>query len=291
MVTPTVFTFPTVDPTLLVEQPTVEIETSKLSQVPNDCGAISKIYIATDKSWAVFSCFQGADLILELTTQDGKKWSFTPKQYLAADDQEKTGSLRIAGWSQDNKRLYFTSNLNWDGTGVCTYGPGSQGLFSVNLQTGQVDTLLPAIPATQGDWGSIAFTAAGDAFVYDRNGQMVIHSLADGVESKSPMDKSGKQANFLWAADGQSLVYWQCVPSADGKAVDFSELIQYTLKDQKSVSLLKENAAEFHPYAWGKDNLIHLVKVDWTSMTQAEVIYDLNAGMMVTPTPAPMQAQ
>lgn len=104
---------------------------------------------------------------------------FLPAEFVH-DGTTGNGGLYPRHWTDDEKYLYFSSYIGWEGGGTCFYGFGDAGLYRINLNDGTIATVLPTSPSGYGY--EITFAPGGRRLAYTY-AHLVILDLKTGEES------------------------------------------------------------------------------------------------------------
>ena len=195
------------------------------------------------------------------------------------------GGLFPAHWTDDEKYLYYTFSIAYDGVGTCFYGFGDQGLYRISLADGKIATILPYTPAVLGY--EIAFSPTGRRLAYQGNGNPVILDLQTGKEITMNI-KGNTVGNFTWSPDGKELAFGACQVHKDGNdyAVTWSAIKIYSVQSQTSRTILEVEKDFLTIDGWSDDNVIAAERKDFKNLPTYLYI-DASSGSFVTATPKP----
>jgi hypothetical protein len=227
---------------------------------------------------------------LEINSKEGKQWVLHFKDFLADDFIKDGGSpmggLYPAHWTSDEKYLYFTPYIAWDGGGTCFYGFGVQGLYRINLNTGSVSAILPSRTFVGYD---IAFSPGGDKLAYTAEDPPTILDLRTG--EKIIVDTGDRVfGNLTWSPDGSQLAYASCHAikiQDDNLEVDKSSIKIFSLKSHTSKTILevKQNIIRIEQLI--DNRFLEISNTNFLTNKADYFLFDWSSGQLSTATPTP----
>ncbi|MDR3578103.1 MAG: hypothetical protein P4L50_29915 [Anaerolineaceae bacterium] len=247
-------------------------------------------YISPNGNWLAISCGYSKNQMLEVDSKQGKRWvlkliDFLPKSQVV-DGQAGNGDLWPVYWTKDEKYLYFTSYVGFDGSGVCLYSFGYDGLFRINLNDGTVTATL-----SESAWG------AGYQLSYSPDGRRLAYTYESGPPAIVDLETGEKftinvgsdnVGDLTWSPDGSQLAFATCRPTQDGSGVEKSSIKIFSLKTHSSKTVLEvmKNFLTIESQD-GKQFLIS--NSDEQGFFTDLLLYNWSSGQLatVTPTPSP----
>ncbi len=225
---------------------------------------------------------------MEIENKTGKQWVLHFEDYLLKKFSKsgmQKGELYPSHWTSDSAYLYFKSYIYTDVIGgICIYGAGNQGLYRINVNTGEVSAILP--PTTTFYENDIAFSPDGSKLAYNANHPTIL-DLRTG-ENITIDDDGDVLISMIWSPDGTHLAYATCHPSG-GFTVKNSALKIFSLETYKSKTILTvENALILIEFGDGN----HQLKIridDYQSRKPYYSFFDWSSEQLIkltiTPTP------
>jgi hypothetical protein len=268
-----------------------ELHATEIASYSPTCDKYSQydVSISPSGNWLAIRCGYSQNQTLEIDSKSGKRWvlqikDFLPEQFLVKGEFEGYGSLSPAHWTNDEKFLYFTSYLGFDGGGTCFYGFGDDGLFRINLKDGTITTTLP-----ESAWGAgyeTIFSPGGRQLAYAYNSKhLTIIDLKTGEESIIEVGKD-YVGNLTWSPDGLGLAYAACQPTQDGLEIEKSSVKIFSLESHNSKTIL-EVTKTFLSIESHSENQFLISNDDFQAKKADILLYDWFSGRPATPTPTP----
>ena len=237
-------------------------------------------------NWLAISCGGEEDNFLTVENKTGKQWTLHFKDYLPegfANEGMNKGSLTPVHWTSDDAYLYFESYVYVDaGGGICFYGFGSQGVYRITVDTGEITSVLPPITAMDGydftfspDWSKLAYNDRLPTILDLRTGENIPIDGTDGVVG-----------DMTWSPDGSHLAFATCYAGGDPPTVTGSALKIYSLETHQSTTILKiENQMILIEPVNGKSQLKIVFFGDHPKLPDA--FFDWPSEQLITPTFTP----
>jgi len=255
------------------------------SCLPSERGHTS---ISPSGNWLAISCDPEGGQTLDIVNKENVEWVLQFKDFLAdefvSDGSIPPGDLFPSYWTDDEKYLYFTSYIAFDGGNTCFYGSGVEGLYRINLETGKVATILHTLSYYMSYPGYIiAFSPDGQMIAYILE-QPVILNLKTG--GKTYIDVGDYTVGDLyWSPDGSELAYATCRQIPDDWKIERSSIEIFSLKTRKSRTIWEENKNFLSIEFWNEPNVLK-IKNDYLYPKAIKYLYfDWSTEEFTTPTP------
>jgi Tol biopolymer transport system component len=277
------------DPQAILTEQALELRSAQIANFSPTCGEFN-LYdaasISPSGNWLAISCNYSQNHTLEVDSKEGKRWMLNIKDFLSekAKFEGLVGVLFPVQWTTDEKYLYFTSNIDFEGGGACFYGFGGVGLFRINLDDGTVTTTLPESPS--GDGYEITFSPGGKmlAYAYDAN-KPVIVDMKTGKAFNIDAG-NGLVGKLTWSSDGSELAYSSCQQTQDGSGIVKSALKIYSLKTHISKTVLEVPNA-FVSIESQIGNQLLISNNNYQTGQTDILVFDWSSGQLATATPEP----
>lgn len=208
-----------------------------MNQFPFSCDWINQRLLSPQGNWLAISCEYKIDQTLEVVNRMGKKWVLNYTDYLLREPG--MGGLYPESWSKDERYLYFSSYIAYDGGGPCCYGFGDAGLFRLDVETGKVSTILQLKDSMSGYF--LQFSPDGRWLVFT-NGPMYLHDLQTGVNTQ--IKTEGHPGDITWLADSSAFLYATCEVDETEFAAANSSILLYSI-ETKTTKLIFSQADQF----------------------------------------------
>lgn len=262
---------------------------TKVAQFPPvDCGGKENLIgsLSPDEKWAFTVCGINPNKISIVHNANGVMWTLETKNFLPPSmivTEEVSGSLTKEFWDTEGGYFYFSTYLSFDiGGDECFTGYGVNGLFRLNLETGEVATLI-----SPSEYVEITFSPTGRRYAADLNG-VFITDLNTGeiaqLNAENVMDLS-------WSQDGTKLAFSTTECNSDGFLVSSSMYI-WDATTKETYTLLTTDKISLHPDSWLDNNVLRINGEDFTSNKYHLTIYEYDVANMLllsseTATPRP----
>jgi WD40 repeat protein len=246
-------------------------------------------------NWLAISCGYSHDQTLEIASREGKKWVLQFKNFLPQesiqDGATPMGGLFPRQWTNDEKYLYFTSYIGFDGGGTCFYGYGDAGLFRINLNDGTISTILPAISSPEGY--EITFSPGGRRLAYNADHLVIVDlKTGDKFTIATGDDWIG---GLTWSPDGSQLAYATChaikvqTDYENDYQVGNSSIKIFTLDSHTLKTILEVEQAMLRIDRQNGNQVLDILKYDLQDNIIDYFLFDWSSGQLtaVTPTPKP----
>jgi len=266
---------------------TTENQTSDPSQFPRICeGYYAPPNFSPDGYWMAESCYNedDKDLILTISNKETKAlWELLYQDYILQMDFVPDGGISVVYWSDDGMYAYFNSFSNGDGGGCFVpYSYGGWGLFRLELETGEITTILP-LGNNEFVWYGFSFSPTHRLLVYGANAKdFVILDMVTDKSLKINHEKDfGDGGGFIWPNDESRFVY------STGTSTSESEDYSLRLVDVNTGSekiLLESDTNCYLAKDW-KDNNILLIEQIGPYDEKTTLEYDLKVNIISTVIP------
>lgn len=278
--TPTKFLYPTLSPD---EQAKISAFETKMAEYPSICKNLLPYYFSPDGLWRESFCFSEIDNEMALTISNRQikvLWKMFFSDYIPYTDIVPDGEMAVVHWSKDGRYAYFNSHSNGSGGECFVSGNDSGwGLFRIDLQTGDITSILPIIDPTI--WYSFSFSPTDRRLVYGTDSaNFKILDIQTGetidVVHKKELTESG---GYVWSSSGQEFIYSTLLYN------DAYERDSYTIRlvDAKTGTekILIESPTDcFQAIEW-KDNILKIQK----NSNHSIIEFDLNTNTIISETP------
>lgn len=246
------------------ENNTVETETAEIVvgegflRLCQDSSFLVASEISPNGLWFVELCYSNADqgLIMALSEFETQKvWKLLYREYSAKSDLVLDGGMSVVHWTKDGRYAYFTSFMNASGGGCFMQNRLSGwGLFRLDLDTGEITTILPL--GEYFHWYVFSFSPTDEQLVFGIHAEdYKIMDITTGkitpVNPAKPYDEGG---GIIWSEGGQEFVYSTVFDSSESgyetvvRFVDAQSGIEEVLfEDKNNCYVVRE---------WKKDNIL-----------------------------------
>lgn len=265
-----------------------DVMETKIAQFPPvDCANNEHLSsLSPDEKWVFTVCGMKPNKISIVYDANGVNWileskNFLPPSLTGAD--ELWGSLTEQFWDTKGGYFYFSTYLSIDIGGTeCFTGYGVNGLFRLNLKTGEVATLI-----SPSEYVEITFSQTGRRYAADLNG-VFITDLNTGeiaqLDVENVMDLS-------WSQDGTKLAFSTSKCNSDGFLVS-SSMYVWDATTKETYTLLTTDKISLHPDSWLDNKVLRINGEDFTSNKYHLTIYEYDVANMLllssgTATPRP----
>jgi hypothetical protein len=243
--------------------------------------------LSPNGTWLAIHCgYSPPGQTLEVVRQDGTRWVLQFSDYvhpgLRLGDELGMGGLYPQQWTADEKYLFFSSYIGFDGGGTCYYGFGDHGLFRLNITTGAVSVVLPITDSPVGYL--YAFSPGGRRLAYVADPPVIL-DLRTGELTPFYV---GQEiiGNLTWSPDGRELAYAACRPTADW-LIERSMVRIYSLETGLSRTILELEKIFISIRSWDGDQQLEISLEDWEARDHSYLYYDWASATLITPTPTP----
>jgi hypothetical protein len=265
-----------------------EIIATKVAQFPPvDCGDNESLSsLSPDEKWVFTVCGMKPNKISIVHNANGVAWILESKNFLPPSmmgAEELWGSLTQEYWDTKGEYFYFSTYLSVDiGGSECFKGYGVNGLFRLNLKTGEVATLI-----RPSEYVEITFSQTGRRYAADMNG-VTITDLKTGevvqLDAENVMELS-------WSPDGTKLAF--STTKCDGEGFLLSSSMHlWNATTRETYTLLTVDKVSLSPDSWLDNNIVRITGEDFTSNEYHLTIYEYDVAKMLllssgTATPQP----
>lgn len=236
--------------------------------------------------WAYDTEFN--DLVLNFSNKEtGKVWNLPYHDYI--DVSYADGGMLIIHWSNDSRYVYFKTDIGGS-VGECYYEgyDTGRGVFRLDLQTGQVNEILPL---TNGyAFYNFSFSPIDKWMVYSiniisvnpflRNAQLKILNITTGKSiDVSHVKELNESGGFIWSSDGKEFIY-STLLYKDSYERDSYSLRLVNAETGAEKIILEAQMACFLVVEW-KDNILKIEK----NYNESIIEFDLNTNTIFSETP------
>jgi dipeptidyl aminopeptidase/acylaminoacyl peptidase len=237
--------------------------------------------------WLEKLCYSELDhsLIMTLSNSESQVlWKLLYRDYIPhIDFVPADGKVAVVHWSNDGRYAYFSSYSKGSGGGCfAPYSHGGWGLFRLDLQTGNITTILPLVD-TRIVWYGFSFSTTDRQLVYGVYAEnFVILDMTTeeslNINHEKDFDDGG---GFVWSQDGLKFVY------STGTFTSESEIYSLRLVDVQTGSeqiLLESDNSCYLATEW-KDNNTVLIEQIGLYGQETILAYDLKTNIASTLVP------
>jgi WD40 repeat protein len=248
--------------------------------------------LSPNGTWLAIHCgYDPPGQTLEVVRQDGTRWVLQFSDYVHPefiyDELTPMGGLYPQQWTADEKYLFFSSYIGFDGGGTCFYGFGSHGLFRLDLTSGAVSVILPLRGSPSGYL--YAFSPGGRRLAYVADPPVIL-DLRTGELTPFHVGQEFI-GNLTWSPDGRELAYAACSSTADYLTVERSMVRIYSLETGLSRTILDLEKTFIRIWPWDGSRQLEIDLFDWQTFDDSYLYYDWASGALITPTPTPTPTQ
>ncbi|MBL8050799.1 MAG: PD40 domain-containing protein [Anaerolineales bacterium] len=264
-----------------------DVIVTKVAQFPPvDCGGEENLIgsLSPDENWAFTVCGIKSNKISIVHSVNGVMWVLESKDFLPpsmAGAEEISGSLTQEFWDIEGGYFYFSTYLSFDiGGNDCFTGYGVNGLFRLNLKTGEVTTLI-----SPSEYIEITFSQTGRRYAADINGVLVTDLNTGEVvqlDAENVMDLS-------WSPDGTKLAF-STTKCDNGGLLISSSIYVWDAITRETHTLLTINKISLSPDSWRDNKVLKIKGEDFTSNEYILTIYEydvINALVLLSGTATP----
>ena len=286
---------------LAQERLSTEIAVQTLAtQFPHTCDVDKVDYyfsraISPNGLWMMETCYNEIDNspIMTITNRETQAvWKLLYVDYLPNPEILPDGGLSVIQWSNDGRYMYFNSVVYGSG-GECFVGiinrQNGKGLFRLDLETGNITTVLPLRGPLGGGYG-FSFSPTDRRLVYETYPQgLSILDLQTGqlidVDTSNEISVGGA---YVWSPNGLQLVYSVVTTPDNWETRIFSLRLINTQSGNQQI-LLESSEICFVTRVWPENNILTVEKYD-QNYERTIIELDLNPEVIVseaTVTPFP----
>jgi hypothetical protein len=237
-----------------------------------------------DSLWLGELCLSSEykDLVLTFSNKNTQVvWKMFYHDYIP-DVVFADGGMRVVHWPNDGRYVYFYSSLGGS-VGECFYEgyDTGEGLFRLDLQTGQTEEILPLINENP-VWYGFSFSPTDRWLVYGiRTLDLVILDIMTGESINIAHKKDFSQGGgYLWSPDGSQFEYStvKYLPNNVGRVGYTLRLVD--VKTGVEQILLESKTSCYLAKEW-KDNGVLIIEYDDENYNRALMQYDLNSNTII----------
>lgn len=271
---------------------TVAAAQTHAANFPRICDNYEPNEYSPNGLWLVEMCGSPVDndLILAFSNRETRVlWKLLYHDYLPNLGYSPDGGMEVVHWSQNEKYAYFYSHGGGDG-GECFYTGWDSGfgLFRLDLQTGQVTTILP----TNEDfwWYGFSVSPVDKYIVYgEKAHDWKILDIESGelIKVNSPKAYAEEGGGFVWSPDGLEFVYSAVVsyPPSNRESATYS--LRWVDAQSGNERILLEAQSEcFLAVTWDENNILK-IKDYGKSYEPTLIEIDLNSNNVTNVTVTP----
>lgn len=224
--------------------------------------------------------YQENNQTLEIVTKSGQEWVLQSKDYFTkefkdnSDENKPYGEIGLlpVNWSTDGKYLYFGSKISIDADGPCFFGFGDNGLYRIDVESGEVTTILYPSPSLEGY--HYAFSPDGRWLAYGK-GQPNILDLKTG--KNYPINKDGSSYGFSWSPDSSKFAF----------VIDNSTLAIFSIGSKSLNTLINEEGWCLNITPTDNQLRIEMYSEKDGGTSDKKYLYDWTSGIIIQSTPIP----
>lgn len=187
-------------------------ESTLIAQYPHSCELNYSVNeFSPSGLWLVELCYtdDNQDFLFTFSNKETQNlWKLYYKDYMPQVNNFPDGGMSVIHWSNDERFAYFYSFLGGDG-GECYIGTtnSGKGLFRIDLQTGDVSSILPK--NENNIWYTFSFSPTGRRLLYGVNSRdLIVLDIPTGNITSVANDFDFSQSGgYLWSPDGLQFVY------------------------------------------------------------------------------------
>jgi hypothetical protein len=207
-------TFRTTTPTfteISEEQATISAFETKIAEYPSICKNTLSYNFSPDGLWRQEFCVSETDREPTLTVSNRETkvlWKMIYRDYVP-NSTLLDGGMSVSHWSSDGKYAYFNSYMYGDGGGCFVpYSDGGWGLFRLDLQTGNVTTILPVADDLTVFYGfSFSPTDKRLAYRVKQENIVILDMTTEESLKVNHIKDFDDEGGYLWSKDGLRFVY------------------------------------------------------------------------------------
>lgn len=270
-------------------------EQTLVAQYPHVC---KNLYAPREFSpnglWMVESCYSENDQTPILTLSNKKSqalWKLIYKNYIQQGETLPDGGLAIVNWSNDGSYAYFNSYVSGSGGecfvsgNVLNYG---KGLFRLNLQTGDITTILPLRENFVGY--DFSFSPTDRRLVYNSYslGSNILDIKSGKLVKIIPVSEISGGGSYLWSSDGLEFVYSTVLHNEIGELITYSVRLVDAQSGREHI-LLESTKNCYASRVWREDSILIIESYD-ENYDRTLLEYDLSSNKIIseaTATPRP----
>ncbi len=268
-------------------------EQEKLAALVAPCVATGPQFIESPKKdWVFAACKsenQDGMITRFASTRDAKKWDISfVDAYInpyKADDANMSKLLEEylipMHWTMNEDFVYLAAPTPYQNELYFSY----DGLFRLNLSTGEIKPVLRPATAPLSVSYSFTFSPNGNKLAYINQAvqtvMIVIEDTSNGDQQTITLDpRFVKGGNIIWSADEKKLI----VSAMDANTNGGNSLIMYDLETNKNEYIIQQSSTIYLPVSWVDENTIYA-----TTNTGSWVYIDLTTKKSTyAPAPAVM---
>ena len=238
-----------------------------------------------DGLWLGELCLSSEHKDLVLTFSNKKTqvmWNMFYHDYIP-DVDFADGGMRVVHWSSDSRYAYFYTTLGGS-VGECFYEgyDTGEGLFRLDLQTGQTKEMLPLFNENS-VWYGFSFSPTDRWLVYGiRTLDLVIVDIITGESINVTHEKDFSQGGgYVWSPDGLRFVYStvKSLPNNVGREGYTLRLVDVQTGTER---ILLEAATSCYLAKKWEDSNILLIEYYDKNYNGALMEYDINSNTVIS---------
>ncbi len=269
------------------EQTTISAVETKVAEYPSICKNTLPYYFSPDELWREEFCVSETDKELMLTVSNRETkvlWKMIYREYVPNSDLVSDGGMSVSHWSNDGRYAYFNSYMNGDGGGCFVpYSDGVWGLFRLDLQTGNITTILPVFD-DKNVFYNFSFSPTDRRLAYRVNQEdLIILDVTTGESlDVNHLKDFEDEGGFIWSKDGLRFMY------STGTLTSESEIYSLRFVDVLTGNeqiLFESNGNCYLTTEW-KDNDVLIIEQNEPYGKRTILEFDLNSNTIINKTPA-----
>lgn len=194
------------------------------------------------------------------------------------------GGLLPAKWTPDEKYLYFTSNIEADGSDICFYGSNQIGLYRLTVDSGEISAVFPVNPKMP-RMVIFDFSPGARYLAYIKHyppDSPIILDMQNGKEISVPVRSQGV-GDLHWSQNGRFLAFVACSQKSETDELPNYRVYKFSLEENRAIQLY-EGLHEI-VYLEGFDSNNRLIANHHTTIESGRLFFDLESNKMVVETP------
>jgi len=281
--TPTYELLSTLDPNATLEP--WELLRKQVKAFGIDCKYL-QASISPKGNWAAAACGYENDQTLQIANESGTVWKLNFSDYLSemmGKDGNPMGGLVPIHWTADDRYLFFSPYVAWDGGGTCFYGFGYGGLYRMSMKDGKISTILPL--TNMMDQYFFAFSPDGRYLAYI-NGNPHILNLNTGDNYSINVDEN-ISGNLTWSPDSSRFGFATCSVDPDDFRKVKNSTIQIFSVSNHGQQIIKNVQENFLTISDSEDDSHLLISERDQKWEEDFSLYYWEQDLLITATPQP----
>jgi hypothetical protein len=261
-------------------------EHASQTQFDHSCEKSNGILMAHDLSWGAFG-FRNNSGVMLVTNNQGVEWTLDPVDFMEKEGKYMGPYLVPEAWSKDNRNLYFSASITWDGGGVCWWDFGPAAVYKMEVNTGKIEKILSENDDFLDYWGNLSISPNGEYMIYNDHDQTIFTDLDNGKKKSIQHNENVNLGNFIWSQSGDKLVYVACTFNEENHLASGSEVYVYYTDTGETKKIFSEDRAEIDLVSTTVEEALEMTihkdsRINWKKYFY---LYNFTDQSMVTVTP------